>query len=178
MKYEIYQLKEDTMEQMKLRFMASDQAAALGGIHRENYRLVYEGNVETRKDAQQTLDGLFRRFNIDRPTGFEGHSLSVSDIIYLADGESSGWWFCDAYGWKLLSGEEWGADLMRHYTKAEWDKIPEAYKGRWEPTPFNLERVKSGELPAEYIGKRNTIVNDEHRGTVLITEGAHFVIDK
>lgn len=108
MKYEIYQLKEDTMDQAKLRFMASDQAAQLGGIHRENYRLVYEGNVETRKDAQQTLDGLFRRFNIDRPTGFEGHSLSVSDIIYLADGESSGWWFCDAYGWKLLSGEEWG----------------------------------------------------------------------
>lgn len=42
MKYEIYQLKEDTMEQVKLRFMASDQAAQLGGIHRENYRLVYE----------------------------------------------------------------------------------------------------------------------------------------
>ena len=81
MKYEIYQLKEDTMEQVKLRFMASDQAAALGGIHRENYRLVYEGNVETRKDAQQTLDGLFRRFNIDRPEGFEGHSLSVSDGV-------------------------------------------------------------------------------------------------
>ena len=79
MKYEIYQLKEDTMEQVKLRFMASDQAAALGGIHRENYRLVYEGNVETRKDVQQTLDGLFRRFNIDRPEGFEGHSLSVSE---------------------------------------------------------------------------------------------------
>ena len=38
--------------------------------------------------------------------------------------------------------------------------------------------MKSGELPAEYIGKRNTIVNDEHRGTVLITEGAHFVIDE
>ena len=66
MKYEIYQLKEDTMEQTKLRFMASDQAAQLGGIHRENYRLVYEGKAETRKDAQQTLDGLFRRFNIDR----------------------------------------------------------------------------------------------------------------
>lgn len=71
-----------------------------------------------------------------------------------------------------------GADLMRHYTKAEWGKIPEAYKGRWEPTPLNLEQVKSGELPAEYIGKRNTIVNDEHHGTVLITEGAHFVIDE
>lgn len=70
-----------------------------------------------------------------------------------------------------------GADLMRHYTKAEWRKIPESYKGRWEESPYNLERVKRGELPAEYIGKRTTIVNDEHRGTVLITEGAHFVID-
>lgn len=108
MKYEIYQLKEDTMEQVKLRFMASDQAAQLGGIHRENYRRVYEGRVESRKDAQQTLDSLFRRFNIDRPADFEGHSLSVSDIAYLTDGNISGWWFCDAYGWKLLSGEEWG----------------------------------------------------------------------
>lgn len=54
---------------------------------------------------------------------------------------------------------------------------PESYKGRWEASPYNLERVKRGELPAEYIGKRTTIVNDEHRGTVLITEGAHFVID-
>ena len=45
MKYEIYQLKEDTMEQVKLRFMASDQAAQLGGIHRENYRRVYGGEI-------------------------------------------------------------------------------------------------------------------------------------
>lgn len=108
MKYEIYQLKEDTMEQTKLRFMASDQAAQLGGIHRENYRLVYEGNVETRKDAQQTLDGLFRRFNIDRPTGFEGHSMSVSDVVRLAEDGASSWWYCDPYGWMELNGEEWG----------------------------------------------------------------------
>lgn len=67
---------------------------------------------------------------------------------------------------------------MRHYTKAEWRKIPESYKGRWEESPYNLERVKRGELPAEYIGERTTIVNDEHHGTVLITEGAHFVIDE
>lgn len=71
-----------------------------------------------------------------------------------------------------------GADLMRRYTKAEWVTIPEDYKGRWEPTPLNLERVKRGELPAEYIGKRNTMVYEEGRGTTLITEGAHFVIDE
>ena len=55
MKYEIYQLKEDTMEQMKLRFMASDQAAQLGGIHRENYRLVYEGKAEPERMHSRRL---------------------------------------------------------------------------------------------------------------------------
>lgn len=30
MKYEIYQLKEDTMEQVKLRFMASDPGRSAG----------------------------------------------------------------------------------------------------------------------------------------------------
>lgn len=108
MKYEIYQIDAGDMERAKLLFMASDQAAALGGIRRENYRRVYEGKVESRKDAQQTLDGLFRRFNIDRPADFEGHSLSVSDIVHLTDGNTFSWWFCDAYGWKLLVGEEWG----------------------------------------------------------------------
>ena len=34
--------------------------------------------------------------------------LVIDDGVPFADGESSGWWFCDAYGWKLLSGEEWG----------------------------------------------------------------------
>ena len=38
--------------------------------------------------------------------------------------------------------------------------------------------VKRMNLTDEYIGKRTTIVNDEHHGTVLITEGAHFVIDE
>ena len=67
---------------------------------------------------------------------------------------------------------------MRHFTKAEWDAIPNAYKGRWEPSPLNLDRVEHGELPAEYIGRRNTVVYEDGRGTVLITEGAHFIVDE
>lgn len=55
MKYEIYQLKEDTMEQVKLRFMASDQAAQLGGIHRENYRRVYGGEIPSVPEVGRML---------------------------------------------------------------------------------------------------------------------------
>ena len=44
-------------------------------------------------------------------------------------------------------------------------------------SPFNLDRVASGELPTEYIGKRNMIVYELNHGTVLLTEGFHFTIE-
>ena len=66
---------------------------------------------------------------------------------------------------------------MIHYTKEEWERIPKSYKGKWEPTPFNLDRVERGELPADFIGKRSVLTYDEKRGTVLLTEGYGFVID-
>ena len=43
--------------------------------------------------------------------------------------------------------------------------------------PFNLDRVASGELPTEYIGKRNMIVYEPNHGTVLLTEEFHFTIE-
>lgn len=104
MKYEIYQLKEDTMEQVKLRFMASDQAAALGGIHRENYQRTYTGEMKAGTDSQRALDSIYTTFNVHRPKEFTGHSLSVSDVVRLGDE----WWYCDPYGWMEPNREEWG----------------------------------------------------------------------
>ena len=108
-KYEIYQLKEDTMEQVKLRFMASDQAAQLGGIHRENYRRVYGGEIPSVPEVVRMLLRLFALFNgSNRPVDFSGHSMSVSDIVRLTEDGASSWWYCDPYGWMELNGEEWG----------------------------------------------------------------------
>ena len=62
---------------------------------------------------------------------------------------------------------------MRHFSAAEWAAIPEAYKGRWEPSPWNLDSIARGKLPAEYLGRRNVIVAGRY-GTTLLTEGFHF----
>ena len=91
MKYEIYQLKEDTMEQVKLRFMASDQAAQLGGIHRENYRRVYGGEIPSVPEVGRMLHRLFALIN-----------------VRLTEEGASSWWYCDPYGWMELNEEEWG----------------------------------------------------------------------
>lgn len=69
---------------------------------------------------------------------------------------------------------------MTHFTKREWEKkkqVTPNYIGRWEPTPFNLDRVEAGELPADYIGRRNMLTYEPGKGTVLLTEGYHFTVD-
>lgn len=63
---------------------------------------------------------------------------------------------------------------MKIYSKEEWAR--EQYKGRWEASPFNLDRVEAGELPAYYIGRRNVMVGGSH-GCTLLTEGVHFLVD-
>lgn len=68
---------------------------------------------------------------------------------------------------------------MKHYTEKEWNEMASRspnFFGKWEPTPFNIDRVEAGELPASFIGKRNMLTFEEGHGTVLLTEGVHFTI--
>lgn len=69
---------------------------------------------------------------------------------------------------------------MKHFTKMEWERMERTtpnYIGKWEASPFNLDRVAAGELPADYIGRRNMLSYEPGVGTVLLTEGIHFTID-
>lgn len=70
---------------------------------------------------------------------------------------------------------------MRRFTKEEWarrEREHPDYTGRWEDNPFNRDRVKAGELPADYIGKRTMLTYEPGVGTVLLIEGYHFIIEE
>lgn len=65
----------------------------------DRYRVVYCDNIEGEIiDVHKFLDSLFVKFNINHPEDFRGHSLSVSDVVYVNDE----YWFCDDYGWKKI----------------------------------------------------------------------------
>ena len=69
---------------------------------------------------------------------------------------------------------------MIHFTKKEWEtkkRTTPNYIGKWEASPFNLDRIAAGELPSDIIGRRNMLSYEAGKGTVLLTEGYHFTID-
>ncbi len=94
MEYKILQIKD--FENNNYIFMNYEWAKERG-FKLEDYEVVYEGDRDFDfVDVVDSLEQLFYIFNCQRPHDFKGHSLSVSDIIYL-DGK---YYYTDSIGFK------------------------------------------------------------------------------
>ena len=91
--YAIYQLKQGD-ETRDYRFESLERLAAHGlGIEPENYKLVYTAPLTN----GMTPEGLYTKFNVDSPSDFTGHSLSISDIVVLQNEGVSTAYYVDQY---------------------------------------------------------------------------------
>lgn len=66
------------------------------------------GGFESAKDDCDLLEHLFAKFNLRRPYGFTGHSMSVSDIVKINTGkdeDTAKYYYCDAIGWRDITKE-------------------------------------------------------------------------
>lgn len=96
MKYKIYQLSN--IRETEYGFMEYIFAEK-HGFKANDYDLVYESEI----DSEYPLEALYEIFNIRRPEDFEGHSLSVSDVVGIE--EANGWqyYYCDSFGWTIVT---------------------------------------------------------------------------
>ncbi len=109
-KYGIYQLKDDpglrdfhfagTTELLKRGILSDDFKEIQPG----NYDLVYAGELSDihGQSQGQKLNAIFEKFNIDHPSDYRGHSLSVSDIVVLHEDGKNSTHFVDSFGFTEL----------------------------------------------------------------------------
>jgi DNA repair protein RadC len=99
--YAIYQLRsgEDLRD---YRFEGLEQLQRAGlSVEHDNYELIYTAPLMDFNGSQiAMLDKLYEQFNINHPTDFRGHSLSVSDIIALNVGGVVSSHYVDSFGFK------------------------------------------------------------------------------
>lgn len=97
-RYGIYQFKEgsfaETYAFMNMNYIMDHNIT----IRKEDYELVYSAKLY----MNDSLAGLYERFNINRPKDFTGHSMSVGDIIVVNDGEKLSAYFVDSVSFKEL----------------------------------------------------------------------------
>ena len=94
MKIRIFQLKDDSDN----KFMDHEFTVKHGGVKAENYHQIWGGTM-----VAAGIEDVFTCCNTDQfPLGYDGHSLSVSDIIQVCSGKDEGFYFCDSFGFKKL----------------------------------------------------------------------------
>ncbi len=96
----VWQLSSEADVMMK--FIGYDAfTSRFGEPNPVNYQVVYDGEVDTNE-----LEALYTKFNIDHPLGYEGHSLSMSDVLELYDETGCTFYYCDTFGFKEISFQD------------------------------------------------------------------------
>ena len=95
----IWQLKADS--DFSMRFISFDEFEKQFGMpNKVSFEAVYDGNLST-----NNLDEIYEICNINHPNGYNGHSLSMSDVVELYDNNSSSFHYVDRFGFKEISFE-------------------------------------------------------------------------
>lgn len=68
----------------------------------DHYEVVYASALPAHHNQTELLEGLYQKFNINHPSDFTGHSLSVSDIVALRVNGVVSSHYVDSFGFKEL----------------------------------------------------------------------------
>ena len=116
----IYQIRDDSAGTAyafrNMNFIESHDLQ----VRKEDYKLVYVGELQ----GNVSLEDIFERFNIHRPEDFRGHSLSVSDIVVLNNGEKVTAHFVDSISFQELDNF---LDLEEHSMEELAYQVGERY---------------------------------------------------
>lgn len=93
----IWQLKPDT--DVYRKFISYEETVRqFGEPSPEHYRTAYDGQMDT-----NDLEAIYTRCNTNHPPSYDGHSLSMSDVVELYDENGSEFHYCDRFGFQKIS---------------------------------------------------------------------------
>ena len=153
--YRIYQIRDDLSDRHERMFqnLATLQSDGKDVIP-DAYSAVYEGSLagtESRKSAQQVLDGLFEKFNIAHPDDFRGHSMSVSDVVVLQENGVEKAYYVDSLGFKEVP-QFLQQEIQKEHAKTRDESRLEASQVR------SIEKKISREVPAKTERRRDSVL--------------------
>lgn len=103
-KYTIYQVKTEKIREYG--FMGYEELCTIHGgiVDMSKYNKVYSGKI-TANTVSEALEKLWVQFNTAHPADYRGRSLSVGDVVAIGEGKSTNYFYCDSFGWKVLTPE-------------------------------------------------------------------------
>lgn len=94
MKIKVFQVNPELDQHNTLFRSYANAMMNAGQIDPSIYKTVFDGYIKARD-----LEDVFATLNFNQPVGYNGHSMSVSDVVQINDGDC---YFCDSFGFKKL----------------------------------------------------------------------------
>ena len=112
--FSIYQVPPGP-EGRDFRYRSYEELQADGlSVDRKNYQLIYSAPL----DKDITLDEIYRRFNMEHPSDYKGHSLSMGDIVvFRQDGKQTAYYVDEGADYRQVP--EFFAQLEKQLTPDE-----------------------------------------------------------
>lgn len=174
MKVKVYQINED-LDFRENKFQSYDAFLnSAGHVDPSIYKTVFNGDVEG-----NDLEDVFNVLNTDLPPAFQGHSLSVSDVVEVCDDTSKvnkGFWFCDTIGFRSLSDFDAGKAEPLHGKKmviVEPNKP--AYEALVKDSLESLQRAVKGYIEITYPFDDNAMVIGNDEAKLIGMEGNRHI---
>ena len=136
--YAIYQYRQAD-DAIGYQYMSLDFIEKMGmSVKGSDYQMMYQGVLE----AQDTLEDLYIKFNIDRPEDFEGHSMSTSDVVILKrDGEMKAYYVNDIGFRELPEFVDQRAEVLQEKNSECVRKQDKSGKEQEEPEKIREDRT-------------------------------------
>lgn len=105
--YTFNQLKDCPGENTERLFLDYATTVRLfGAVDLDRYYTVDHGTIEAHSQPT-ACEKLYGIYNVNKPEGYAGRSMSVSDVVTLwnndTDPPQKGSWYCDSFGFRLLT---------------------------------------------------------------------------
>ena len=101
--FAIYQVSQD--DPQNVRFMNLDWLTSHNlTVDRNNYDLIYTAPLDGSGSTIEQLEGLYERFNLQKPVDFHSPSMSVSDIVAIRQNGQVSCYYCDSVGFTEILG--------------------------------------------------------------------------
>ena len=164
MKIKVFQINPDLDSNSTLFRSYEDTMTLAGRVEPSIYKTVFDGYIKA-KD----LEDVFAILNFDHPVGYNGHSMSVSDVVQINDGDC---YFCDSFGFKKLENFDISkAEPITGYRML----VIEPHKAPYEMViPDGLEPLQQavgGWIECTYPFEDNTYVVGNEEAKLIGLEG-------
>ncbi len=118
--------------------------------------MVFKGEIEAKG-----IEDVYRIFNMEKPEGYEGRSLSVSDVVEIlkSDEIKPGFYYCDSIGFKIIPFEAELAQEMRekNITVVMLEPGQVARTAVIGSSLEDLQRVVGGCIEAFYLSRKRSV---------------------